>query len=159
MRIRFISYCRLLLWIALFLLISAALGNITDSHRDSWYASLEKSSLTPPGYVFGIVWSILYGMLAIAGWLIWRARCFSTLFTVKSLYIIQLLLNWSWTPLFFHYHYTGVALLFIIIIIVLVAILLFLCRKSLPKVTWLLTPYSIWLIFAAYLNGYIWYVQ
>ena len=69
-----------------------------------WYKTLNRSTLTPPGYVFGITWTILYSMIGLCGWIIWSQRPTQKLISLKSLYLLQLFLNWTWTPLFFKYH-------------------------------------------------------
>ena len=94
-------------------------------------------------------------MIAINGWAIWKEKT-QELKLVKQLYIIQLLLNWSWTPIFFTYHLKGLALICIFLMIPIVAFIIFKTYKTLKMVALLLTPYLLWLSFAAYLNLYIW---
>lgn len=150
------TYTSLIIWIATLLLIGSSIGSINKSSIDSWYVTLNQSSLTPPNYFFGIAWSILYSMIAISGWLIWRSETFSRLKIIKILYAIQLILNWSWTPLFFTYHLTGISLLCIILIIVLITSLIIVSYQKLFTSSLLLIPYLLWSVFAAYLNLYIW---
>ncbi len=150
------SYVKLIIWIVILMLIGSVIGASTKSDTDTWYKTLIRSPLTPPDYVFGIAWSILYAMIAISGWLIWEAKPFSNIKLIKGLYISQLILNWVWTPLFFSYHLTGLSLICIIMIITLVAILIFKAYKNLSSVSFLLIPYLLWLLFASHLNFYIW---
>lgn len=73
---------------------------LTQANIPSWYEGLNKSGLTPPGPVFSIVWSILYALLAIVGWVLWCSRNESEMRSVFYLYSVQMLMNWAWTPLF-----------------------------------------------------------
>lgn len=75
---------------------------LTQANIPSWYLGLNKSNLTPPGPVFSIVWSILYALLAITGWVLWRSRNESEMRSVFYLYSLQMLMNWAWTPLFLY---------------------------------------------------------
>lgn len=151
------SYLSLVIWISTLILIGSSIGILTKNSIDTWYITLNRSALTPPNYLFGIVWSVLYAMIATSGWLIWRSNPFKDLGLIKNLYLMQLVLNWSWTPLFFSYHLTGFALSCLCLIIVLVSTL---CIKSYKKINTaaiLLVPYFLWSLFAGYLNFYIWY--
>ena len=114
------SYIHLIIWIAILLLISSIIGASTKSSVDTWYKTLNRSPLNPPNYLFGVAWSALYAMIAISGWIIWCSDSFTGLKTIKKLYISQLILNWSWAPLFFSYHLIGVSLICLCAIIILV---------------------------------------
>lgn len=149
-------YLKLMLWVMVLVSVGSGIGYLTQGGIDQWYSGLLKSSLTPPNYMFGIVWSVLYVLIAAAGWLIWEKEHTVDLTLIKRLYIIQLLLNFSWTPLFFNYHLIGLSLLCLLIILVLVATLLGLSYRVLKSVAYLLTPYLLWLFLAGYLNLYIW---
>lgn len=149
------NYIFLIVWIAGLMAIGMLIGNLTKSGMDVWYLSLNKSPLTPPGYVFGIVWSILYAMIGISGWFVWQSRS-ADVISVKMLYITQLLLNWSWTPLFFSYHLVGSALVCILFIALMVGLIIMKTYTTLRIVSFLFVPYLLWLLFATYLNFYIW---
>jgi len=102
------SWIKLIIWIITFELIGFSLSIMTEANIHSWYEGLNKSILTPPGFVFSIVWSILYVLLAIAGWMIWQKRENIEMRPALYLYISQLLMNWAWTPLFFQLHLIGI---------------------------------------------------
>ena len=150
------NYIKLIAWVISLLLIGSILGAITKSSIDTWYLTLHHSLLTPPNYVFGIAWSILYAMIAVSGFLIWDAKTSPELKLIKRVYASQLLLNWSWTPLFFSYHFTGIALIVLMMMVALVAILIVKTYNNLMTVSFLLIPYLLWLLFASHLNLYIW---
>ena len=146
----------LVIWIVVLQLVSFAMGNITDASIDPWYIALSKSSLTPPGFVFGIVWTILYAMLAVTGWLLFKVPRADDDHLLRKLFVAQLVLNWAWTPLFFYFHLIGAALVCLASILLLtLAILRASFYKNRP-VFYLMLPYGAWLCFAAYLNEVIW---
>ncbi|HCD9500106.1 TPA: tryptophan-rich sensory protein [Legionella pneumophila] len=129
---------------------------LTQANIPSWYLGLNKSGLTPPGPVFSIVWSILYALLAIVGWVLWCSRNESEMRSVFYLYSVQMLMNWAWTPLFFVLHWTGLGLLWILVMAGLTGLLILSLKNKKKSIAILLLPYLVWLLFAAYLNGVIW---
>lgn len=142
----------------------AALGSwATIPHTDGWYAEANKVAWSPPNWLFGPAWSTLYLMIAVSGFLIWRAgfagqgqanRARSVLW----LFVLQLLLNLAWTPLFFAlFPQIGAVAwwLALVDIIVLIGAVALLVGRSWPwsKVSSLLLgPYLGWLLFASSLN-------
>lgn len=121
-----------------------------------WYHQLRKPSWNPPTWIFGPVWTLLYTMMAIAAWLVWRRGGFRAQQKPLTLFLLQLLFNAAWSPLFFGLHSPGMAL----IDIVLLWISLFatvLAFWKMHRVTGaLLVPYLLWVTFAAVLNGALW---
>jgi tryptophan-rich sensory protein len=150
------SYFSLLLWIVVLIIIGSIIGSLTKPEISTWYSTLNRSSLTPPNYVFPVAWTILYIIIGICGWLIWCTPSFSRLRVIKTLYVIGLILNWSWTPLFFHYHWTGISLFVLSSMDILVSTLIFLAYPKIRSVSLLMIPYLLWILFASYLNFYIW---
>lgn len=129
---------------------------LTQANIPSWYEGLNKSGLTPPGPVFSIVWSILYALLAITGWVLWCSRNESEMRSVFYLYSVQMLMNWAWIPLFFVLHWTGLGFLWILVMASLTGLLILSLKNKKESIAILLLPYLVWLLFAAYLNGMIW---
>lgn len=150
------KYIQLTIWILMLTLIGSAMGSVTNNGIDTWYHTLNRSVLTPPDYMFGVAWSILYTMIAVCGWCIWGAKPCKDLRLIKGLYIFQLILNWMWTPLFFGYHLTGLAFICLTVMVVVVATLVWKTYKKLLSAALLLTPYLLWLLIAGYLNFYMW---
>jgi benzodiazapine receptor len=146
----------IIIWIIALIAIGGAIGSLTKPEISSWYSTLHRSTLTPPNYVFPVAWTILYGMIGAAGFLIWSASAFSGLSIIKSLYVTQLILNWSWTPLFFHYHLTGISLVVLGLMDILVGTIIWLAYRRMTAASLLLIPYMSWILFATYLNFYIW---
>ena len=132
-----------------FVLIALIIGGFASSNtgEDIWYINLNKSSLNPPGYIFGIVWPILYILMSISAYL--------TFNDTFRLFIAQLFFNTAWSWLFFYFHMPIVSLLDIFLLIFLN---LYILRKMLNVnyvAAYLYIPYLIWLSFAFYLNLYI----
>lgn len=150
------TYLSLIIWTLSLITIGGAIGSLTKPEISSWYSTLNRSPLTPPNYVFPVAWTILYGIIGACGWLIWRSKTFPKLTAIKTLYVIQLILNWSWTPLFFHYHLTGLSLVVLIAMDILVGMLILLAYRKMKAVSLLMMPYLLWILFATYLNFYIW---
>ncbi len=136
--------------------IGGVIGSLTKPEINTWYSTLNRSTLTPPNYVFPVAWTILYGIIGVCGWLIWRASSFPKLSIIKTLYVAQLILNWSWTPLFFHYHLTGLSLVVLGTMDIFVFALICLAYKKIRAASLLMIPYLSWILFASYLNFYIW---
>ena len=156
MKIQNKNHLSLLIWIVLLITIGAVIGSLTKPEIGSWYSALNRSTLTPPNYVFPVAWTILYGIIGACGWLIWRKSQFPRLSVIKTLYVTQLILNWSWTLLFFHYHLTGLSLVVLVAMDILVVTLIWLTYRKMRAVSLLMIPYLSWILFASYLNFYIW---
>jgi len=150
------SYFFLLLWSVTLILIGSIIGSLTKPEISTWYSVLNRSQLTPPNYVFSVAWTILYGIVGVCGWLIWRTPSFSGLRLIKNLYVMQLILNWSWTPLFFRYHLTGFALVGLMVMDIAVSMIIYLGYGKVRSASLLMIPYLLWILFASYLNFYIW---
>ncbi len=150
------NHLSLIIWIVALIVIGGVIGSLTKPEISTWYSTLNRSILTPPNYVFPIAWTILYGIIGACGWLIWRESSFRKLNVIKIIYLTQLILNWSWTPLFFHYHLTGFSLVVLVAMDILVGILIFLAYRRMRAVSLLMIPYLSWILFASYLNFYIW---
>jgi len=121
-----------------------------------WYAQLTKPALTPPGWVFGPVWTLLYFMMAVSAWLVWSNPGLPKARMPLILFIVQLALNASWSCVFFGAHSIGLALVNIIVLwtAILATLILFWRLRKLSGA--LLVPYLLWVSFAAYLNIGLW---
>jgi len=139
-------------WIAFFELISAAIGLSTRFGMYPWYSNLNKSSLTPPGYVFSIVWPLLYCSLAILGYLLYRKRKNSVIDKLFKLYWVQMILNWLWSPIFFNLHLTGIALFILMLIVTINSYIILKLIKLNSRDWYIILPYFLWILFATYLN-------
>lgn len=151
----FKEWIKLIIWIAAFEIIGFIFGMLTQANLD-WYEGLNKSVFTPPDSVFSIVWSILYAVMAIVGWALWKDRNNIQTKLAIYLYFIQLLMNWAWTPLFFQLHLLGFSFLWIITMVFLNGVIIISLKDEKKVIAFALIPYFLWLVFAAYLNGVIW---
>lgn len=150
------NYLYLIIWIVLLITIGGFIGSLTKPEISNWYNTLNRSSLTPPNYVFPIAWTILYGIIGACGWVMWSSPSSQKLKTLKILYITQLILNWSWTPLFFHYHLTAISLIILGCMDILVGMIIWLAYPQMKSASLLMIPYLFWILFASYLNFHIW---
>ena len=151
------NYLSLIIWIVALIAIGGIIGSLTKPEISTWYSTISRSTLTPPNYVFSVAWTILYGIIGSCGWLIWRESSFPRLSIIKTLYVTQLILNWSWTPLFFGFHLTGLSLVVLGTMDILVFALICLAYQKMRSVSLLMIPYLSWILFASYLNFYIWW--
>ncbi len=123
---------------------------------DAWYDTLVKPSWQPPDWLFAPVWTALYFMIAVAGWLVWRARERQDVWYTLGFFVAQLILNAGWSWLFFGKHDIMAALgdILALDIAVIVTTLLFFRVSKLAGA--LMLPYLGWILFATYLNYTIW---
>ena len=148
--------------LALLAFVAACFGaalvgsTFTTPSVPEWYGSLVKPSFTPPNWLFGPVWSMLYLAMAIAGWLVWRRQRESSTTLPLALFGGQLVLNVLWSILFFGLQAPGIALVEILILwAAIFATLLSFWRIS-TIAGWLFVPYLAWVFFATILNFEIW---
>lgn len=146
-----LKYFLAIYWVIAFEIISYGMGVITRSNMD-WYKLLNKSILTPPGYIFSTIWIILYAVLAGSAYLLHRERKKAKIKQILLLFFLQMLFNWSWTPIFFGLHKINIALWILILTISLTSYILIQSVSYCRVVFYLLLPYLCWLLFACYLN-------
>lgn len=136
----------------------AALGNQwTDTGAGSWYEQLDKPSWTPPGWMFGVVWSALYFLMGVAAWLVWRASpSLQDAWLPLGAWVVQLALNLAWTFVFFEQESPagGVVDIVLLWLAIVVTIWLFASRSAAAAL--LLVPYLLWVTYAAALTIQIW---
>jgi translocator protein len=144
----------LLIFVTALLVIGGVIGVVTNAGKTGWYDDLIKSPLTPPGWVFGVVWPILYIMIATSAWMLWRMGVTASS-GLGRLFIGQLCLNWGWSFVFFTAHWVILAFFWIVILGGLVGLLIYRAYPLSKGAAWLLVPYLGWLMFASYLAGFI----
>lgn len=146
-------YLKLFLWIIIYLAVSFGIGQVTQGGMQGWYQALEKPSFNPPNYIFPIVWSILYVMIATAGWHLWQVGADESL---KIIFIFYSLMNWAWTPIFFGLHQITVGLVWIIALSFLNLVFVLRAWKPVRLSSVLMMPLFVWTSFAIILNYFIW---
>ncbi|MBN1123689.1 MAG: tryptophan-rich sensory protein [Sedimentisphaerales bacterium] len=129
---------------------------------EGWYSQLNRPPLTPPDWLFGPVWTILYLLMGIASFLVWRKRKGTQQRQVRLalfFYALQLLLNGLWTPLFFGIHKVGIALTEISLLWLVLLITIKQFKDVSLRAALLLWPYLFWISFAVYLNAGFWWLN
>jgi tryptophan-rich sensory protein len=121
-----------------------------------WYEELVKPSWRPPNWLFAPVWTVLYLMIAVSGWLVWRAAGVAGVALALAVYAIQLVLNAAWSPIFFGLHRPDLGFLDIMLLWLSVIATIWLFYPVHAGAALLLLPYLLWVSFAAALNFAIW---
>lgn len=137
----------------LFVAAGSTIGMVFDSgFENGWYAALEKPVFQPPGWAFGLVWTILYAMMGFALALVAEAPPSRERTMGLGLFAVQIALNFAWTPIFFEAQMIDLAFVVIVTLLVLVLATAQLFRKVKAVAGWLLVPYLLWLSLASALN-------
>ena len=131
-------------------------GLVTTPQIPNWYATIAKPTWTPPDWIFGPVWTLLYLMMAVAAWLVWRQNGFADAKLPLTLFAIQLALNSLWSVLFFGLQNPGAAAVEIILLWAAILATLIAFWKLSKWAGGLLAPYLAWVSFATVLNVAIW---
>ncbi|WP_062225800.1 TspO/MBR family protein [Aureimonas frigidaquae] len=143
-------------WLSLvvFLVISLGGGLLigTTNQPGAWYEGLEKPWFNPPNAVFGPAWTLLYILIAVAGWLVWRRRDMRSL----KVWGLQMALNFAWTPIFFGAQMLGVALVVVVAMVAAAIAFAVLARRTDGRASLLFMPYIAWLLYATSLNAALW---
>ena len=148
------SLLRLIFCSALCFGVALISGSVTYPEIPTWYASLTKPSWTPPNWVFPLVWSFLYAMMAASLWLLWdRAADTARRRTAIALFSLQLVLNAAWSPVFFGLHHTRAALVIIVLLAAAIAATILAAWRTQRMAAWLLVPYLAWVVYATTLNA------
>ena len=143
--------------VATCLLVGFLSGYATQSSVDTWYADLNKPGFTPPNWLFGPVWTILYVLMGISAGMIWN-RGFYHKWVKTALYHFgaQLLLNGLWSIVFFGFHRPFWALVVIVALLILLLFTIKWFRVVDRRASYILYPYLLWVVFASVLNFSIW---
>jgi translocator protein len=137
-----------------------AVGGISSARSvGNWYAALDKPSWTPPDWVFGPVWTNLYVLIGIAGWLVWRGESGNDRRRAIRLWSAQMVVNFCWTPLFFLFHSPALAAVDIVLLWFLIGAFIPVARKVSRTAATLFLPYWAWVTYAATLNLGIWWMS
>lgn len=131
-------------------------GIFTIAEIPNWYAGLNKPSFNPPNWLFGPVWTSLYTMMGIAFYLIWKQPATDTRKKAIQIFIIQFVLNFFWSIIFFSLHSIGAALIEIIVMWIFILLTIIQFSKLSKPAAWLLVPYIAWVSFATLLTASIW---
>jgi len=145
----------LLVWLAISF-VASGIGAMASIRAAPFYGQLVQPSWAPPSSVFGPVWTLLYALMGIAAWLVWRADSLRATRAALSLFLAQLAVNALWTWLFFAWSLGALAFADIVLLWLLVVATLVSFWRIRPLAGALLVPYLLWVSFAAALNFSIW---
>ena len=136
---------------------TAGLGAaVSGSAADFWYLALDKPELTPPDYVFAIIWPVLFVLMAFGAILVRvKAGSFAACSGALGLYFMQLAVNLSWSWMFFGFHEVMLAMVTLVVLVMLILATMRGFAKHSTTAVFLLLPYLIWVGFAGYLNASI----
>lgn len=143
----------LLVWVLIVGLVAGFGGMFSPGE---WYAGLQKPDFTPPNWVFGPAWTTLYTLMAVAAWLVWRARRITDVWPALAMFLVQLALNGAWSALFFGAQWPEAALVDLIALDLAVAVTVVLFWRVRRLAGVLLIPYLLWIGYATALNYGIW---
>ena len=148
------SYLRYALFtVPLILLLGTVAGRMSVSGYDNaWFAALVKPAIMPPAWMFGAAWTVLYILLGLAIAIVLNARGARGRGLAVGLFVAHMLLNYSWSPVFFAMHKIGTALIIVIAMLVSAAVIAFLFWRIRKSAALLMLPYLAWLTFATVLN-------
>jgi len=138
------------------LIVGASGAFVTAMSVRDWYPYIQKPSWTPPSAVFGPVWTVLYLLMGVSAWLIWRDSVGSARRTALLIFAIQLVLNGTWSLLFFGLRSPGWAALEIVLLWGSIVATMFTFAGINRLAASLLFPYLLWVSYAMALNVTIW---
>lgn len=141
--------------------MAGALGGlVTRNSKEPWYSSLVKSALTPPDWVFGLVWPLLFSLMALSALLVlWRAGSFHAASRPLGTYFAMLMVNGGWSLFFFGLKQVALALGVLAALWLLILAVMGEFSRHSKAAAWLQLPYLLWVSFAGYLNLYIWWAN
>ena len=146
-----------LVTVPLTVLLGSVSGQLAGSgYGNPWFDALAKPAFMPPGWVFGVAWTILYVLLGLVLAMLLHARGARHRGLVIAVFLVQLAANYAWSPLFFAFHQVGWALALIAAMIGLTVALIVLLWWIRRLAAWMMLPYLLWLCFAASLTASIW---
>lgn len=138
--------------LALFILVVVGIGWAIGATNlpGAWYAGLQKPSFNPPNWVFAPTWTILYVMIAVAGWRTYLQDDATAL--PMQLWLAQMILNFIWSPVFFALHHMALALAIILTLLAVIISFVWVQRRENRFAAALFLPYAAWVAFASLLN-------
>ena len=133
--------------------VGAVAGLFTAKAVPEWYASLTQPTFSPPNWIFGPVWTALYILLGVSLFLVWKLDSVKERNLAILAFLIQLILNFGWSFIFFYFKMIGFALVEIVILWIAIVIMLYLFYKIKPLAAYINIPYLLWVTFASILNS------
>lgn len=134
-------------------LVAGLGGLVTAPAIPGWYAGLIKPAWTPPSWVFGPAWTLLYTLMAVAAWLVWQQRDRVAVRRPLALFGVQLLINGCWSPVFFGLQQIGTGLVIIVLLWLAIGATILAFWPVRRLAGGLLIPYLLWVTYATTLNA------
>ena len=135
---------------------AAGVGSAAAANAGAFYDALVRPEWAPPAWVFGPVWTVLYGMMAIAAWLVWKERGLRLGAVPLGIFLVQLAVNALWSWLFFTFGLGAMAFVDIVVLWLLIVATIVTFKPISTLAGWLLVPYLLWVSFATLLTYTIW---
>jgi len=154
-----LNILKLIVSLILPLAIGAFAGIFTMDAIPGWYETLNKPSFNPPNWVFSPVWTTLYLLMGISLFLIWKQSANKGRNRAILVFMIQLILNFGWSFLFFYYHQIGLALVEIVLLWLSIISMILLFYRIKPLAAYFNIPYLLWVTFATILNAAYYYLN
>ena len=145
--------------VAIALSVGILSGLLSISGMNAYMQSVTKPALTPPGWVFSVVWTLLYILMGIGSARIWMHDESIQRGRGLNLYVVQLILNFFWSLIFFNAQAFAVAVIWLLLLLTAVVLMTIQFYKVDRKAAYLQIPYIIWLVFAAYLSVGVWFLN
>jgi translocator protein len=136
--------------------VASGIGAVATMQAKSFYSQLVQPGWAPPPGIFGPVWTVLYALMGIAAWLVWRSGGFGPNRYALTLFLLQLVFNALWSWLFFAWNFGLLALADIVVLLILIVATMVSFWRVRPLAGALLIPYLLWVGFAAVLNYSLW---
>jgi benzodiazapine receptor len=149
------QFIGLLAWVVLSF-TAAAIGAVASADAGAFYQQLVRPGWAPPQWLFAPVWTVLYALMGVAAWLVWRAHGFRQARAALAIFIVQLGVNALWSWVFFVWREGALAFAEVLLLWCLIVITAALFRRLHAVAAWLLLPYLAWVTFAAALTFSTW---
>lgn len=147
------NIAKLIIAIALPLALGAIAGMVTSQSIPNWYSSLNKPAFNPPNWIFRPVWTVLYLLMGISFFVVWKQKASPARHLAISIFFLQLLLNFAWSFIFFYFNRIGLALVEIILLWLSIVLMLVVFYRIKPIACYIYIPYLLWVSFATVLNA------
>lgn len=150
------KFLKILVAVSLPLLVGSIAGLATSPNIKSWYAYLQKPVFSPPNWIFGPMWSLLYILMGVGLYMIWESEKSDLRRRALIVFFVQLAFNFAWSFIFFEFRLIGVAFIEILLVWISVAAMIYTFYPVNKKAALLQIPYILWVTFASLLNGAVW---
>ena len=153
------KWLSLTIFFALCFVLAGWGGLVAETGPGSWYDGLQKPRFSPPAWIFGPAWSLLYILIGVSGWLVWRGRDVTERRIALLFWGVQLLLHLIWFLLFFAFHLPGIALLESLLLWFFIGAFIIAAVKVSRRAALLFLPYWAWITLIAFFNLNIWWLN